>query len=165
MTVVTPAPTRTGADDRHAPRAAPIVVAVEASPASHAAAEEAAILAFDLEAPLVFIYARRGPPGFLGTPFYQRRLTRDLERARRVLDQALRVAQLAGVEAEAEILEGSPRRRILDFARARDAQLVVVGSRRRRLGRSVSRAVARGADRPIVVASPRPSRLVIPRAA
>jgi nucleotide-binding universal stress UspA family protein len=71
-------------------------VAVEASPASHAAAEEAAILAFDLEAPLVFIYARRGPPGFLGTPFYQRRLTRDLERARRVLDQALRVAQLAG---------------------------------------------------------------------
>jgi nucleotide-binding universal stress UspA family protein len=82
-----------------------------------------------------------------------------------VLDQALRVAQLAGVEAEAEILEGSPRRRILDFARARGAQLVVVGSRRRRLGRSVSRAVARGADRPIVVASPRPSRLVIPRAA
>jgi nucleotide-binding universal stress UspA family protein len=50
------------------------------------------------------------------------------------------------------ILEGSPRRRIPEFARDRGARLVVVGSRARRLGRSVSSGVVRTAGRPVVVA-------------
>jgi nucleotide-binding universal stress UspA family protein len=48
-----------------------------------------------------------------------------MERARRVLGSALRAARTAHVEAEGEILEGSPRRRIREFARDRRAQLVV----------------------------------------
>jgi nucleotide-binding universal stress UspA family protein len=41
---------------------------------------------------------------------------------------------------------------VLEFARHRGARLVVLGSRRRWIGRSVSRAVIRAADRPVVVA-------------
>ena len=105
-----------------------------------------------MNAPLVFVYVRRGPAGFLGTPVYQRRLTAATARARRVLDRALGAAARAGVAAEGEILEGPPRKRILEFARARGARLVVVGRRRRRFGRSVSCAVVRTARTPVVVA-------------
>jgi nucleotide-binding universal stress UspA family protein len=75
-----------------------------------------------------------------------------MARGRRVLDQALAVAEAAGVSAEGEILEGSPRRRIAEFASDRGAQLVVVGSRGRKVGRSVSRGVAQAAKSPVVVA-------------
>ena len=155
-------PTRTGAPAA-AERlpVAPIITAIDASAASRAAVEEAVILAAELEAPLVFVYVRRGPPPFLGAPFYQRRLSREMQRARRVLDRALRIARVAEVEAEAEILEGSPRRRIVEFARDRGAQLVVVGSRRRRLGRSIAYAITRTADRPVVVAARQPNRLAL----
>jgi len=95
---------------------------------------------------------RRRPPGFLGAPVYQQRLTKKMEEGERALEAALRVAEAAGVEADGMILEGSPSRRIVELARARGARMVVVGRRRRRLGRSVSRAVVRAARRPVIVA-------------
>lgn len=134
--------------------AAPLVAAVDGSPASLAAVEEAISLARDLDAPLVFAYVRRTPRGYLGAPYYQRQLTGAMARARRTLDRARGIAASAGVEAEAEILEGNPRRRIVEFAHDRGAQMVIVGSRRRLLSRSVSRGVARAADRPVMVAAP-----------
>ena len=134
----------------------PIVAAVDDAPASRAAIDEAVRLAVELAAPIAFIYVRRGPAGFFGAPVYQRRLTAELARARRVLDRALAVAASAGVPAEGEILEGSPRRRISEFARDRSARIVVVGSRRRKLGQSVSSSVIRTAERPVIVARPLP---------
>jgi nucleotide-binding universal stress UspA family protein len=131
---------------------APIVAAVDGSPASRAAVDEAVRLAVELAAPIVFVYVRRGPAGFFGVPVYQRRLTAKLERGRRVLDRALAVADRAGVPAEGEILEGSPRRRISEFARDRSARIIVVGSRRHKLGQSVSTGVLRIAERPVIVA-------------
>jgi nucleotide-binding universal stress UspA family protein len=98
------------------------------------------------------VYVRRGPAGIFGEPVYQRRLSRALARALNVLTRALTVASDAGVSASAEILEGSPRRRIAEFARDRGARLVVVGSRRRKLTPSVSRGVVQRAGRPVVVA-------------
>jgi nucleotide-binding universal stress UspA family protein len=131
---------------------APIMAAVDGSPASGAAVETAVSLAGELQAPIVFVYVRRGPVGILGAPVYQRRLTATMARGRRVLRRALEAAAAAGVNAEGEILEGSPRPRIADFARDRGARLVVVGSRGRKVGRSVSRGVTRAADQPVVVA-------------
>lgn len=163
MTALSPALSRTSArtaTPHERPAVAPIVAAVDSSRASRAAVEEAVALAADLGAPLVFVYVRRGPAPFLGAPFYQRRLSSELAKARRVLDRALRLAAIAEVEAEAEVLEGSPRRRIVEFARGRGAQLVVLGSRRRRFGRSVVAAVGPGADRPVLVAG-RSARLGI----
>jgi nucleotide-binding universal stress UspA family protein len=55
------------------------------------------------------------------------------------------------VEASGEQLAGRPARRLVEFARLRGARLVVMGSRRRRFGSSVSRRVIRGADRPVLV--------------
>jgi nucleotide-binding universal stress UspA family protein len=130
----------------------PIMAAVDGSPASSAAVETAVSLAGDLGAPIVFVYVRRGPAGVLGAPVYQRRLTSGMAQGRRALHGALEAAAAAGVDAEGEILEGSPQRRIADFARDRGARLVVLGSRRRKVGRSVSRGVARAADQPVVVA-------------
>lgn len=130
----------------------PIVAAVDGSAASRAAIGEAIRLAGELSAPIVFVYVRRGPAGVFGAPVYQRRLTTEMARARRVLDMALAAADSGGVPAEGEILEGSPRRRISEFARDRSARLIVVGSRARRLGQSVSTGVIRSAGRPVIVA-------------
>jgi nucleotide-binding universal stress UspA family protein len=135
------------------PNVSPIVTAVDGSAASRAAIGEAVRLAAELAAPIVFVYVRRGPAAFLGTPLYERRLTKEMARARRVLDRALAVADSAGVAAESEVLEGSPKRRISEFAHDRNARLIVVGSRRRKLGQSVSTGVVRTAGRPVIVAS------------
>jgi nucleotide-binding universal stress UspA family protein len=135
------------------PAAAPIVVAVDNSPAAAAAAQAAVRLARELTAPLVFVYVRRGPSAALGEPYYQRRLDAEMRAGRRALDDALALAERAGVPATGEQLAGSPARRMVEFARIRGARLVVLGSRRRRLGRSVSRDVIRSADRPVIVAA------------
>ena len=75
-----------------------------------------------------------------------------MTRARRAVDRALRAAAQAGVDAEGEILEGAPRKRILELASDRDARLIVLGSGRRRCSRSVSGGVLRAAEGPVVVA-------------
>jgi nucleotide-binding universal stress UspA family protein len=131
---------------------APIIAAIDGSPAGWSARDTALRLAVELNAPLTFVYVRRGPAGFLGTPVFERRLTRKMAEARRVIDHALRGAARAGVEAEGEILEGSPPKRIVEFARDRSARLIVIGSRRRWLGRSVSCAIVRASRRPVLVA-------------
>ena len=131
---------------------APIVAAVDGSNASRAAIRAAVRLGAELGAPIVFVSVRRGPSGVWGSPFYQRRLDAELTRARSALNTALIAAERAGVEAEGAILEGKPRRRILELADARGAQLVVVGSRGRRLKRSVSSGISRASERPVVIA-------------
>lgn len=130
---------------------APIVAAIDGSSASHAAVETAVQLGAELNAPVVFVHVRRGPAGFFGSPMYQQRLTKAMARARGVLDGALALAAQAGVPAEGEILEGRPQTRVPEFAHDRGARLVIVGSRKRKLGRSVSRAIAHVAERPVVV--------------
>jgi len=133
-------------------RVAPIIAAIDGSPAGWKASDAAVRLAHDLNAPLTFVYVRRGPVSFLGTPFFERRLATRMAEARRIVDGALRGAARAGVAAEGEILEGSPRKRIVEFAGDRSARLIVVGSRRGRLGRSVSSAIVRAAQTPVLVA-------------
>jgi nucleotide-binding universal stress UspA family protein len=74
-----------------------------------------------------------------------------MARAHRVIGRALEAAAHAGVDAEGEILEGSPHKRIIEFARDRRARLIVVGSHRRKFGRRVSRGVVRAAGGFVVV--------------
>ena len=134
------------------PDSRPIIAAVDASDESLTAAREAARLAVELEAPLIFVYVRRWPWAGLGAPYYQRRLDAEMATARGALGAALAAAREEGVEADGEILEGSPARQVIEFAGHREARLVVLGSRRRRFGWSVSRRVIHTADRPVVVA-------------
>ena len=132
-------------------KAAPIVAAVDDTPAGTAGAEAAVRLARDLGAPVVFVYVRRGPWSALGEPYYQRRLDAEMRRGGSALGRALAIARLASVRATGEELSGKTARRVVEFARLRGARLIVLGARRGWLRRSVSRAVLRSADRPVLV--------------
>jgi len=134
-----------------APSARPVVVAVDDSPAAEAAVRDGVSLAGDLAAPVVFVYVRRGPSAALGEP-YHRRLDAEIRVGDRAIAAGIAAARRAGVPASGEQLHGTPARRLEEFARLRDGQLIVVGARRRWLARSVSRAVIRRADRPVLVA-------------
>ena len=131
--------------------AAPIVAAVDGSPASGAVIAEALRLGRDLAAPVIFVYVRRDSARFLDGSVSQRQLTRDMAAARQVIDEALVEAGRARVDAEAEILEGHPQERIVTFARDRNARLLVVGRRARRFRRSISRGVIAAARLPVVI--------------
>jgi nucleotide-binding universal stress UspA family protein len=114
-------------------------------------AQTAARMAREAAAPLVFVYVRTGPPTWLGKPYYQKRLNAQMAEGLRALEASVTVARREGVDAEAEVIEGAPARRIREFADSRDARLVVVGARRRRLRKSVSRKVIRDSGRPVLV--------------
>jgi len=124
---------------RAKPDAAPVLVAVDNSPAAAAAARAAVRLAQELAAPLVFVYVRRGPSVAFAKPYYQRRLDAEMRAGRRALDHALAAAERAGVPATGEQLEGNPARRVVELARHRGARLIALGSRRLRLASTARR--------------------------
>jgi nucleotide-binding universal stress UspA family protein len=132
-----------------------ILIATDGSDASRAAVVAGLELAEAAGADVTFLYVRN-PIELLGEPFYQRKLSGQLETARSAVDDALTAASERGVPASGEIGEGDPAKVILELAHSRDTNLLVVGSRG--LGQvsgsllgSVSRAVIRGADRPVLV--------------
>jgi nucleotide-binding universal stress UspA family protein len=142
-------------EPRNGATTTPIVAAVDGSDSGLAAARTAARLALTTRTPLVLVYVRGGPPGWLGRPYFQRRLDSEMDAARQALGAADAVARGEGVLPSSEVLEGSPARRIGEFANARDASMVVVGRRPQRLKKSVSQRVIRqvaGLARPVVVA-------------
>jgi nucleotide-binding universal stress UspA family protein len=140
-----------------------ILVATDGSANAQYAVDQAAELAHSCDAKLVVAYVRHAPLPLLGEPVYQRSLSRELREADESTAAAAAKAREAGVEAEIEIVEGNPATRILELARARDVDLIVVGSRG--LGTvagallgSVSKAVVHHADRPVLVATRRVER-------
>ena len=141
-----------GRELKTAPRGGPVVVAVDNSSAAESAVRDGVRLARELAVPVVFVYVRRGPSAALGAPYFQRRLDAEMRMGDRAIGAGLAAARRAGVPASGEQLHGAPGRRLAEFARLRGARAIVVGARRRWLGRSVSRAVIRRADRPVVVA-------------
>lgn len=132
-----------------------VVVATDGSPGADQAVAAGARLAHALRAALVLVYVRP-PVGPLGEPYYQEKVSEQMEHARAALERARETASAAGVECEEEIVEGQAAEAIVELARARDAELIVVGSRG--LGAvagallgSVSSAVVHRADRPVLV--------------
>lgn len=132
-----------------------VVVATDGSDPADEAVGAGAGLARALGAQMVLVYVRP-PLGTLGEPYYQERLSEQMGQARSALDRARRLAEEKGAEAQEEILEGNAAEQIVELARARDAAVIVVGSRG--LGSiagallgSVSSAVIHRADRPVLV--------------
>ena len=137
-----------------------LVIATDGSPGAREALETGVALARGSRAAATFVYVRHGPLPVLGDPFYQRSLSDELRRARSALTEAEALAAEAGVEAESEILEGHPAERVIELARARNADLIVVGSRGRggitgALLGSVSTEIVHKADRPVLVTKQR----------
>jgi nucleotide-binding universal stress UspA family protein len=96
--------------------------------------------------------------GTLPVPEYQPEPpgTEPQELARRHLEQARMSLASRGVEADYVVEVGDPVERLLDVADRRDADLIVVGSRERGflerlLGHPVDQAVARRADRDVLL--------------
>lgn len=140
-----------------------ILVATDGSDSAEPAVSQAIELARSTGAKLVVAYARHAPLPVLGEPVYQRSLSRELRLAQETTALAATRACGAGVEVEVEVVEGNPAERILELARVRDVDLIVVGSRG--LGTlagtllgSVSREILRHADRPVLVATRRVAR-------
>jgi nucleotide-binding universal stress UspA family protein len=105
-----------------------IMIATDGSANAWAAVEEGIELASEVGAEVTFVIVRHDVP-LLGEPWYQRRLTEQLGRARNALDRAEAEAERRGVLCDEEILEGDPATCIVDAARYRNADLLVVGSR------------------------------------
>jgi nucleotide-binding universal stress UspA family protein len=140
-----------------------ILVATDGSDSAEPAVSQAIELARSTGAKLVVAYARHAPLPVLGEPVYQRSLSRELRLAQETTALAATRACGAGVEVEVEVVEGNPAERILELARVRDVDLIVVGSRG--LGTlagtllgSVSHEILRHADRPVLVATRRVAR-------
>jgi nucleotide-binding universal stress UspA family protein len=87
-------------------------------------------------------------------------LSDELAQVSASLAEAAAVVAAEGVEFETEILEGQPAGVIVELARSRGMDLIIVGSRGRSaitsalLG-SVSEGVVHHADRPVLVVKPR----------
>jgi nucleotide-binding universal stress UspA family protein len=130
-----------------------ILVATDGSACGQRAEDEGVSLAVATGARLVFLHVQpevdpsRSRPGAL---------SEETDESHALLDRALAKAIGAGVDAEAEIVEGSAAREIVDAARLRGADVIVVGSRG--LGKlsgmflgSVSRDVLSETDRPVLI--------------
>lgn len=131
-----------------------VLIATDGSAGAEAAVAAGLELAGDGGSATVLYVRER--IGVLGDPFYQRKLTEQLAAAEAALGAARAQAEQAGVAVETEVLEGDPAEAIVDLARSRRADVIVIGSRG--LGAvsgvllgSVSTAVVHRADRPVLV--------------
>jgi nucleotide-binding universal stress UspA family protein len=132
-----------------------ILIANDGSTGSQAAIDAGLELAAETGAHVTFAYVRE-PISLLGEPYFQEVLTTQQEAARSALASAKAAGEAAGIATEGESLEGSPAEALIAFARARDVDLIVVGSRGRgaivgTLLGSTSAALVRSADRPVLV--------------
>ena len=133
-----------------------IVIGTDGSTDAGAAVDSALELASGLGAAVTFVCTRITPSALLGQPYYQREIDAENAHAREVVAGAMAKAAAAGVDADYEILDGTPTEAILAVAETHDADLIVVGSRG--LGKmqsailgSVSRTLVTRSRRPVLV--------------
>lgn len=134
-----------------------ILIATDGSAGSENAVAEGVRLAKLTGAQVIFAAVAHPPLAVLGDPYYQRALSENHALMRDALAKATLSAEERQVRYETELMEGSPAPTILDLARSRDVDLIVVGSRglgalQSALLGSVSSAVVQEADRPVLVA-------------
>jgi nucleotide-binding universal stress UspA family protein len=137
-----------------------IVIATDGSDVAAHALHEGFFLAAATGANVSVVHVRHTPSTVLGTPYYEEAVEESSLDTEAVMLDARLSGMRYDVEAEYDVIGGEPATAIVDFARARDADMIVVGSRG--LGRvvgailgSVSRAVVQHADRPVLVAKAR----------
>lgn len=106
-----------------------ILIATDGSDGAWAAVEEGIALAAEIGAEVTFVTVRPHESVLLGDRMYQQHLTEHLASAHAALDAAEVEARRAGVDFDADILEGDPAERIAQAARGWGADLVVVGCR------------------------------------
>ena len=133
-----------------------ILIASDGSESGFDALEQGFSIASAVGAAVTVVYVSRPPSRFLGEPYYEDVITEEARQARGVVSTAQHHADAFDLEVDYEVREGDPVEEILDLARARDVDLIVLGSRG--LGAvsslvlgSVSTAILHHADRPVLV--------------
>ena len=137
-----------------------ILIATDGSTAAAAAVEEGLELAAQTGADVLFIAVRRPAIPVFGDPYWQAALSDELARLRPAVRHAMDRAEDRRIRAGYDIVEGDPAERIVELARSRDADLIVIGSRglgavASVLRGSVSKRVLQDADRPVLVVGER----------
>jgi nucleotide-binding universal stress UspA family protein len=139
-----------------------IVIGTDGSAGATRAVEDGLELAREVGAAVTFVFARATPSPLLGEPYHGREVSAGIAHARDVVREAMLKASLAGVDADYEIVDGSPPEVVLDVAETHDADLIVVGSRglgavQSALFGSVSKSLVTRSRRPVLVVK-EPSR-------
>jgi nucleotide-binding universal stress UspA family protein len=136
-----------------------ILIASDGSPSARQAIELGLELAEEEEAQPIFVHVAptKDVLPVMGIGMVPVSVPHELEEADRAsLDDAVRLAEERGLEAETRLLTGNPAREIVAYADLVDADLIVVGSRGHgsisgALIGSVSRGVLHGTKRPVLI--------------
>lgn len=139
-----------------------IVAGFDGTPLGEAAVAEAALRAGPTGCVFV-VCAYRTPPGFMGWPYFDRRLTDDRSAGREMLEHLWsRRNELPTAELIPELISGRPADAISRVAAARHAHAIVVGAGRARRFRTrpghVARQLQLTAHVPVIAVPPSPSR-------
>jgi len=89
------------------------------------------------------VHAYRSPPGYLGSPYTERRVGAARAAGRRLLEDLFGAHGLPDVEYIPELISGRPMEAIARVAAARDADAIVIGARPTGRVRTILNAVSR----------------------
>jgi nucleotide-binding universal stress UspA family protein len=89
------------------------------------------------------VHAYRSPPGYLGSPYTERRMSAARAAGRRLLEELFGDRGLPDVEYIPELLSGRPMEAIARVAAAREADAIVIGARPTGRVRTILNAVSR----------------------
>jgi nucleotide-binding universal stress UspA family protein len=107
-----------------------ILLAVDGSDHALHAARVAAGLANAMNAKtLRVVVAYASIPGYLGEPNLQDAINARLVESREILQKATEALGIVSAEVVADPIEGDPAESIIDVARTRESDLIVMGSR------------------------------------
>lgn len=107
-----------------------ILLAVDGSEHALHAARVAADLANAMNAKTLRIVVAYDPvPPYLGEPNMQRAINARLDEAQGVLQKAVETVGKVASEVHSELIEGDPAESIIEVARTRKSDVVVMGSR------------------------------------
>jgi nucleotide-binding universal stress UspA family protein len=89
------------------------------------------------------VHAYRSPPGYLGSPYTERRVSAARAAGKRLLEDLFSDGGLPDVEYIPELISGRPMEAIARVAAARDADAIVIGARPTGRVRTILNAVSR----------------------
>jgi nucleotide-binding universal stress UspA family protein len=89
------------------------------------------------------VYAYRSPPGYVGSPYSERRVSAARAEGRRALEDLFADHGLPDVEYIPELISGRPMEAIARVAAARGAVAIVVGARHTGRARTMLKAASR----------------------
>lgn len=133
-----------------------ILYATDGSPHARKALDWVVDIAKRRQAQVIIVTAYEPIPRELGTPHLEELMARRPAEAQEIADQAAEALERDGVPHEVDVLEGPPAEAILTVARTRRCDLIVMGSRGRRLLEamllgSVSQRVVQEAPCPVLI--------------